>query len=242
VSLLQVENLKKYFGEVHAVDGVSFEISRGEAVSLVGPNGAGKTTLINLLSGKYEPDEGKILFEGENITGKAPYLLTDKLSRSFQIVSLFDNLTTLDNVRCGIFSREGKSKKIFYFIDKDADVTKEALDILRPVLFDKMKISPANMPHPFRKWLDVCVAITMRPKLILLDEPTSGISKFEKEEYMEQLMSIIKRQKVTLLMVEHDIDVVIKYTSRVLVMDKGKLIADGKPNEVLASEEVKSVW
>ncbi len=240
MSLLRTIELKKYFGDTRAVDGVDFEVSEGEFLSLVGSNGAGKTSLVNLISAFLTPDSGQILFEDRDIT----YLSVNErvkagISRSFQIVNLFDDLTTFDNVALTIFSRQGKTLKLMSLADHDEEVTEETLEVLRLFNLEGMQHIPAGgLAQGERKLLDVAVAYALRPKLLFLDEPTSGVSTREKMVIMDTISSVVRGGKVTAVVIEHDMDVVFKYSDRIVAMHEGKVLADGTPDEIRVNRDV----
>jgi len=238
--MLIAENLKKYFGDVKAVDDVSFEIEEGEIVSLVGSNGAGKTTLVNLISGYLMPDSGKIIFGDSNITYASAYKrIKIGVGRSFQGASLFENATVLDNVRTPLFSRYGKIQKGFLPADGYTDVTNEALETLNIFnIIGKKNLSPKDLSEGDRKVLDVAIAFALKSKLLLLDEPTSGVATGDKFKVMDTIVSAIRKGNISTLIIEHDMDIVTDYSDRVLVMHEGKIIAEGKPNEIMQSKDV----
>lgn len=236
--ILVTKGLKKHFGDVHAVDGVDLEISEGEVLSIVGPNGAGKTTFLNLLSGALKPDKGKITFDGKEITN-LPIQERNRLgiSLSFQIPAPFDGLKVLHNLIPGISEREKKSYGLLPIMrySEIMDDAERRLD-----QFNLPKDSLAEeLPHGARKILDCVIATTSDPKLILLDEPTSGVSTDEKFELMEMLKPVLK--KMTTIMVEHDMEIVSEYSDRMSVMDRGKLIQKGVPEKVMNDPKVKEV-
>lgn len=240
MSLLRTIELKKYFGDTRAVDGVDFEVSEGEFLSLVGSNGAGKTSLVNLISAFLTPDSGQILFEGRDIT----YLSVNErvkagISRSFQIVNLFDDLTTFDNVALTIFSRQGKTLKLMSLADHDEEVNQETLEVLQLFNLEGMQHIPAGgLAQGERKLLDVAVAYALRPKLLFLDEPTSGVSTREKMVIMDTISSVVRAGNVTAVVIEHDMDVVFKYSDRIVAMHEGKVLADGTPDEIRVNRDV----
>jgi branched-chain amino acid transport system ATP-binding protein len=242
MTLLITKNLKKYFGETRAVDNVDFAVEQGEVLSLVGPNGAGKTTLVNLISGLITPDDGTIFFQGNDVTSIS---VNDRIkagiARSFQIVNLFDQLTALDNVGLAIFSREGKTRKLMSLAESDGEVREEALEMLDQFgIGEKRNAVAEGLAQGERKLLDVAVAYSLKPKLLLLDEPTSGVSTREKAGIMDTISSIVRAGRTSAAIVEHDMDLVFKYSDRVVVMHQGKILADGTPNEVRENEEVKN--
>ena len=238
--MLIAEDLKKYFGDVKAVDDVSFEIGDGEIVSLVGSNGAGKTTLVNLISGYLMPDTGKITFGDSDITYASVYKrIKVGVGRSFQGASLFETATVLDNVRTALFSRYGKIKRGLLPAERYADIRNEALEILNIFnISDKNNLSPKDLSEGDMKVLDVAIAFALKSKLLLLDEPTSGVATADKFKVMDTIVSAIRKENISTLIIEHDMDIVTDYSDRVLVMHEGKIIAEGKPNEIMESKDV----
>lgn len=241
--LLKTQDLRKYFGAVRAVDGVSISVDEGEFVSLVGPNGSGKTTLLNLISGLLKPDRGKVIFMGRDVTRLPPYKRARLgMARSFQITTVFEGLSVLDNVRVAVASVRGYGRKALRSIDKLEELTEEAMSVLKLFNLDnEAQKMPKELPQGQRKLLDVAIAFSLRPKLMLLDEPTAGVSTREKMEIMELLRKVLKDKKVAAMIVEHDMDVVYSYSDRVMVMNKGRIIASGRPDDVAADPLVREV-
>jgi branched-chain amino acid transport system ATP-binding protein len=240
MSLLRTEGLKKHFGDTHAVDGVDFRVNEGEFLSLVGTNGAGKTTLVNLISAFLFPDSGRIFIGERDITySPVDERIRAGIARSFQLVNLFDELSVLDNVALSIFSREGKTKRIFALAERDAGVTGEALDLLGQFgLGGKAQALAGGLAQGERKLLDVAVAYALRPKLLFLDEPTSGVSTRDKAQIMDTVSAVVRGGKITAVVIEHDMDVVFKYSDRVVVMHEGRFLADGPPEEIRRNRDV----
>lgn len=243
MSLLRTQDLKKHFGDTHAVDGVDFTISEGELVSLVGANGAGKTTLVNLISAYLQPDSGHIFFQDQDITSlPVAQRIKAGIARSFQLVNLFDDLSAFDNVALAIFSREGKTRKLFALAENDNDVTREALDVLQQFGLEGKRETPAGgLAQGERKLLDVAVAHALRPKLLFLDEPTSGVSTRDKAQIMDTIAAVVRAGKITAVIIEHDMDVVFKYSDRIVVMHDGRILADGPPEEIRQNNEVSTI-
>lgn len=243
MSLLRTQDLKKHFGDTHAVDGVDFTVSEGELVSLVGANGAGKTTLVNLISAYLQPDSGHIFFQDQDITSlPVAQRIKAGIARSFQLVNLFDDLSAFDNVALAIFSREGKTRKLFALADNDNDVTQEALDVLQQFSLESKRETPAgDLAQGERKLLDVAVAHALRPKLLFLDEPTSGVSTRDKVQIMDTIAAVVRAGKITAVIIEHDMDVVFKYSDRIVVMHDGRILADGPPEEIRQNNEVSTI-
>jgi len=240
VTLLRTVNLKKYFGETRAVDDVDFTVTEGEILSLVGSNGAGKTTLVNLISAYLHPDEGQILFNEEDITfSSINDLIQAGIARSFQLVNLFDDLTAFDNVALAIFSRQGKTRNLMSIADHDEEVRREANEVMGQFgLENKGGVTAGGLAQGERKLLDVAVAYALRPKLLFLDEPTSGVSTRDKLQIMDTISSVVRTGNVTAVIIEHDMDVVFKYSDRIVAMHEGKILADGSPDEIRNNQDV----
>ncbi|MEM2210360.1 MAG: ABC transporter ATP-binding protein [Nitrososphaerales archaeon] len=241
MSLAELQNVKKYFGDVHAVDDVSLKINENEQISLIGPNGAGKTTLINIFAGTIKLNSGKIIFMGKDITHLPPYKRCELgLARSFQLPAIYPNLTVYDSVRASIISKLKKGKRFYSSVDLDDEVnkmTKEVLELFE--LYNKRDMLAIKLPHGDKKLLDVACAFALWPKLILLDEPTSGVSTIEKRKVMEKILSVSKEMGIkSFIIVEHDMDIVFSYSNRIIVMYEGKVLADGKPEKIKENAEV----
>jgi branched-chain amino acid transport system ATP-binding protein len=242
--LLSLTNVKKYFGAVRAVDGVSFQIGQGEIVGVVGPNGAGKTTLINLISGELIPDGGRIRFKDLDITF-APIHKRVKLgiARSYQLPQIFERLSVLENVLAGLLSYNGHALDFWSLKSSKKALIKRAEEILDALgLLNKATVEARKLSEGERKILDVAIALTLNPKLLLLDEPTTSVSLEEKDMVMSVLMKYIKQHSISSVIVEHDLEVVEKYLpSRVLVMNEGKVIYDGEFQGIRLDERVRAV-
>jgi branched-chain amino acid transport system ATP-binding protein len=243
MNLLETVHLKKYFGEVRAVDDVSLTIAEREFISLVGPNGAGKTSLCHAVSGFLRPDSGQIIFKGQDVTrATVPERVRAGIARSFQLVNLFDDLTAFDNVALAIFSREGKTRNIAALAHLDSAVIEEADTVLEQFgLAGKRNEIVRGLAQGERKLLDVALAYALRPKLLFLDEPTSGVSTRDKGQIMDTIASVVRGQGITAVIVEHDMDVVFKYSDRIVVMHQGAILAQGNPDAIRANEEVAMI-
>jgi branched-chain amino acid transport system ATP-binding protein len=243
MALLQTIDLKRYFGETRAVDNVNLTIEEREFVSLVGPNGAGKTSLVNVVSALLRPDSGKVIFKGVDITRAS---VTERvkagIARSFQLVNVFDDLTTFDNVALAIFSREGKTARLGALAHLDHAVTEEADGILGQFgLASKRDGNARDLAQGERKLLDVALAYALKPKLLFLDEPTSGVSTRDKGQIMDTIASVVRGEGITAVIIEHDMDVVFKYSDRIVVMAQGAILAQGTPDEIRRNEQVALV-
>ena len=241
--LLRTIDLRKQFGETRACDGVNFIVNKGEFLSLVGSNGAGKTSLVNLISAQLTPDSGRILFEDKDITSTTVHeRIQAGIARSFQIVNLFDGLSVFDNVALSIFSRDGKAVRMASLAEHDREVREESFDVLGQFgLRDKSRVLAGGLAQGERKLLDVAVAYALRPKLLFLDEPTSGVSTRDKTQIMDTVSSVVRAGTVTAVVIEHDMDVVFRYSDRIVMMHEGRFLADGTPDEIRANNEVASI-
>ena len=213
MSLLTTSKLTKYFGETHAVDHVDFSVREGEVLALIGSNGAGKTTLVNVISGLIEPDSGTIRFLDADITRAS---IHEKIARSFQLVNLFDKLSTIDNIALSIFSRQGKTRRLFTLADADAEVRSEASGVLEQFgLLPKAGVLAGGLSQGERKLLDVAVAYIM-----------------------DIITQVVRSERITAVIIEHDMDVVFTYCPRIVAMHQGAILADGTPDEIRSNEQV----
>jgi len=239
-ALLETIGLQKAFGAVIAASDISVAVQRGQTLGLIGNNGAGKTTFINIVTGHLKPDAGRVMLDGKDITGLAPrQVRRDGVSRSFQIPQVFTGLTLDQNLllALAILRKEGMSS----WQPARSDVRTAELDDL----LGRFRLRPyreqtiAVLPGGVRKLVDVAMAVTHQPKLLLLDEPTSGVAVEEKFPLMDVIMHAIEGTETTVLFVEHDMDIVGRYADRVLAFSAGRIIADGEPAAVLSNEEVQ---
>ena len=240
MSLLETRKLRKYFGDLHAVDDVDFTVEPGQVLALIGANGAGKTTLVNVISGLLPVDGGQIVFQGADVTALTVYYrIRAGIARSFQIVNLFDHLTTYDNIALSIFSRDGKTRRLTSLADRDGAVRQEALEVLSQYgLESKRNVLAGVLSQGERKLLDVAVAYALRPRLLFLDEPTSGVGTREKAPIMDIITSVVRKEQITAVIIEHDMDVVFGYSDRIVAMHQGMILAQGTPEEIRRNEQV----
>jgi branched-chain amino acid transport system ATP-binding protein len=240
VSLLEVRNVTKTFGDNRAVDDVTLTIRKGEFLGLIGSNGAGKTTLVNLISGFFPGDHGTLVFDGHDITRQSiNERIRVGIARSFQLVNLFDHLTVLDNVALTIFSRQGKTRWLWSLADRDGTVRDEAIAVLRQFDLDgHASLLAGAISQGERKLLDVAVAYALRPKLLFLDEPTSGVSTREKAPIMDIITAVVRAEGITAVVIEHDMDIVFRYSDRIVAMHQGAILASGTPDEIRRNEQV----
>lgn len=226
--ILSVQNISKSFGGIKAVDNVSFKVEKGEIVGLIGPNGAGKTTLVNLISGFYKPDSGKIMFNGLDITKMPPYLRAKLgISRTFQNPRLVPNMTALLNVAYAVLGREDAKKMSLY------EAAAEAIYYLDLVgLFQKRDVLAKDLPLYELRLLELARALALRPKLLLIDEAMAGLNPGEAEKIRKLIINIKEQLDLTIIWIEHVLRLLMKTVNRILVMHYGRLIAEGTPREV----------
>jgi branched-chain amino acid transport system ATP-binding protein len=239
--ILEATNISKYYGGFCALSGVDIGIQEGEFVSVIGPNGAGKTTMINVLTGFLRPDSGQVFFKGKDIAEKGPEEITKLgIARSFQLIHIFPELSVIDTIKVAILSRQGKGTRFFAHLAKDKGLHEQALEVAELFGFtDKLEEKAKNFPQGAKKLLDVASAFALHPEIILLDEPTSGVSTNDKYKIMQVLVDASKKIGIkTILQVEHDMDIVFSYSDRVIAVLQGKILADGRPDELQKNEDV----
>lgn len=241
MSVLQTKKLTKEFGSLRAVDSIDFEIDSGEIVGIIGPNGAGKTTFVNLITGVLEATDGEVIFNGDTLEDAPVHVRAQRgLVRSFQIPRVCDDLTLLENVRSAILSREQQNNSLFTLLLREDESRDEALELLDQFgLADRSSVKAETIPHGDKKILDVCMSVAMRPRLLVLDEPTSGVATDNKHEIMNRLQDYFETTDSAVLFIEHDMELISEYAERVLAMDQGEKLIDGSPQEVLENKTVK---
>ncbi|MFH0373362.1 ABC transporter ATP-binding protein [Streptococcus sp. A22] len=245
MALLEIRNLTKHFGGLTAVGDVTMELNEGELVGLIGPNGAGKTTLFNLLTGVYEPSEGTVTLGGHLLNGKAPYKIASLgLSRTFQNIRLFKDMTVLENVLVG-FANHHKPHLLASFLrlpkyyQSEADLKAKAMELLAIFDLDKDADSLAkNLPYGQQRRLEIVRALATEPKILFLDEPAAGMNPQETAELTELIRRIQKEFGITIILIEHDMSLVMKVTERIYVLEYGRLIAHGTPEEIRTNKRV----
>ncbi|MEQ0488878.1 ABC transporter ATP-binding protein [Anaerococcus murdochii] len=248
-NVLEINNLSISFGGLKAVENVTFKLKNGELLGLIGPNGAGKTTLFNMLSGVYTPTSGEIILDGENVNGTRP----DKLSklgvaRTFQNIRLFDNLTVLDNVKLAMnqYMNYGMLTGMFRlpnYWKEENEATEKAKEILE--LFDLGKYFrtfAGSLPYGAQRKLEIARAMATRPKVLLLDEPAAGMNESETQDLMDSIRLIREKTGVSILLIEHDMNLVLGITERLIVLNYGEILAEGDPHDVISNQEVVKAY
>ena len=244
-AILKLEGLNLKFGAVQALNEVSLEVREHELVAVIGPNGAGKTSLLNCINGFYRPYAGRVLFQGEEITRLAPFRIAERgVSRTFQNMQLYTGLTALDNIMAGrhIYFRRGMATCALFF----GWARKEEIAHRRVVedILDFLEIKPirkrivGSLPYGLRKRVDLGRALALEPKLLLLDEPMAGMNREEKEDMARFILDIYEEKGTAMMLIDHDMGLVMDIADRVVVLDFGVKIADGKPEEIRNNPKV----
>src|SRR5258706_10806580 len=241
-ALLEVRDLAKSFGALRATDPVSPAVTPGETRAIIGPNGAGKTTLIGQLAGNLRPDAGTIRFSGEDITRLPAHARSRRgLSRSFQITSVYRDFTALENVALAVQAHAGHSFRFWRPARADRALTGPALEYLNKVNLEKRAdVLAANLSHGEQRQLEIAMALAARPRLLLLDEPVAGMGSEESQRMMGFLAGL--KGTTTMILVEHDMDVVFTLADRISVLVYGRIIATGAPAEIRANREVQRAY
>ncbi len=244
-TILELEQISLKFGNIQALSDVSISFMRGKITALIGPNGAGKTSILNCINGFYRPDSGRILFEGQTITGRKPYRIAEcGVARTFQNIELYTGLSTLDNLMAarhmlmrrgaiagGVFFGPGRREEL-----RHRREVEEIIDLME--LQEIRKKTVGSLPYGQRKRVDLARALCMEPKILLMDEPMAGMNVEEKEDMARFILDIHELNGTTIVMVEHDMDVVMDIAGMVVVLDFGIKISEGTPDEVKADPHV----
>ncbi|MGZ3524047.1 MAG: ABC transporter ATP-binding protein, partial [Thermodesulfobacteriota bacterium] len=240
--MLEVKTLSKSFGGFVAVNRAKLSVEKGEIVAVIGPNGAGKTTLFNLITGVLKPENGKVFFKGEDITGLPSHEVCKKgISRSFQVVNVFQRLSIFENVQIAILSRERRTWNLFTPSSKLA--VEETNEILESVgLMGKKGRTTGLISHGDRKVLEIAMALGGNPELLILDEPTAGMAPEETSRCIELIKGLSGKRGLTILFCEHDMEIVFGIANRIMVMVRGGTIVQGSCNEVRANQAVQEAY
>ncbi|HZR02247.1 MAG TPA: ABC transporter ATP-binding protein [Burkholderiales bacterium] len=240
--LLQLSGLVKRFGGLAATDGVDLDVRAGEIHALIGPNGAGKTTLVQLVCGGVRSDQGRVIFDGADITGLSMHERVRRgLARSYQVTSIFARLCVLENVVLAVQARHGSSFRFWSAAAREFALAEEAMGILvRIGLKDRARVAAGSLAHGEQRQLEVALALATRPHLLLLDEPMAGMGP-EESARMVELIAQLNRE-LTVLLIEHDMDAVFKLATRISVLVSGRIIASGAPEAIRRNEEVRRAY
>jgi branched-chain amino acid transport system ATP-binding protein len=242
--ILRVTNLSRRFGGLKAVDGVSFTASTNAVQSIIGPNGAGKTTFFNLVTGAIPADDGNIVFQDEDVTGKTPdQLVTRGLVRTFQRTSIFKSFSVIENVSLAIRSREGLNTALRLSREHERRIADEAREVLAEIgLAGREDAIASNLAHGSQRALDIAIGLASRPTLILMDEPLAGMSRGDRARIGALIIKLRDKMKLAVVLVEHDIGMVMQLSDRITVMQNGRVIAEGSPDEIRADPAVRKAY
>ncbi|MBP7766625.1 MAG: ABC transporter ATP-binding protein [Syntrophaceae bacterium] len=242
MNILETKELQHSFGQLKVLFGVNLQIAEGERHAVIGPNGAGKTTLFNTITGTYVPTAGRVFFKGKDITGFPPHKLVRLgMGRSFQITSTFKNLTAFQNIRLAILSKNGIRFNIFNRVDKMHKITEETHEMLKRVnLYDDRDKPASALSYGKSRALEICTAMATDPDLVLLDEFAAGMSRPEMLAAVALLRNLTEGK--TVVIIEHDMDVVFSLADRITVLHYGKILATGKPEEIRQNKDVKTAY
>lgn len=240
--ILSVQNIKKDFSGLSVLADVEFDVKSGERHAIIGPNGAGKTTLFNIISGKYKPSGGKIIFKGKNVSGKPPHTLTKmKMGRSFQITNLFQELTSFENVISGVRSCHNLKYSFFRKPERNSEIKQRAFEILDLIGLSDVADKPvSSLSYGQQRALEIGVTLSIEPELILLDEPTAGMTREETASTIEMVDTVTKG--TSMIIIEHDMDVVFSLANTISVLHYGTILASGEPHEIRNNEQVKTAY
>jgi branched-chain amino acid transport system ATP-binding protein len=242
MAFLTTEGLTKNFGGLRAVNSVSLGFEEGKLTSVIGPNGAGKTTFFNLLTGLIKPDSGKIIFKGEDITRLPIHQIVRRgISRSFQILNLFNEMSLFENVWLGVQAQQKHGRELFADSTKFTSIREETERVIRQTGLSGKEATPVKLlSYGDRRILEITISLTTQPTLLLLDEPTSGLMSEDRKrisEFMKQISS-----RLTLVVVEHDMDVVMSISDHIVVLAQGGVLAQGPPNEIRGNQQVQEAY
>jgi branched-chain amino acid transport system ATP-binding protein len=244
MSLLRVDTVSKHFGSLVAVSGVSMSVEPGELRAVIGPNGAGKTTFFNLITGLFRPTSGRIIFDGEDVTGVLPARRVWRgIARTFQITEVFPELSVHENLRIPVEVASGFRLKPWLSRAADATVRERVADLLQMGgLTDKAGRMVGELSHGDQRSTEIMMAIALNPRLLLLDEPTAGMGEQETFEIIQLVRRLHKDNRLTIVLIEHDMRVVFHLADRIMVLDRGKFLAEGTPAEIAANEAVQTAY
>ncbi len=240
--IFRTEGLSKHFDSLKAVDGIDFAVEEGSIHAIIGPNGAGKTTFFNMLTGNFAPTAGKIFFRDEDITGLPPHVITRKgIGRSFQISNIFGGLSVFENVRVAVQATYGDAPGIFVRPKWLGEVDEKAAAIIERVGLTRFEdVQAATLSHGDEKRLEIGLVIAASPSLLLFDEPTAGMSLDESKQTMQMLQDLSRQH--TIVLIEHDMDLVMSLSNKITVLQNGRKIAEGTPAEIKGNQLVQQAY
>jgi branched-chain amino acid transport system ATP-binding protein len=244
MNLLEIKNLNKAFGGLQVTNDVNLHIAKGELVSIIGPNGAGKSTLFNQITGYHRPDSGSIMFDGRSVIGKSPdSIVRMGIGRAFQRANVFPRLTVMENVQVAVTSFRRESLNLWQYIGRMGEINDRTEEILQSIgLLEDRKRQAGKLALGDQKRLEIALALALEPRLLLLDEPTAGMSPEETSSTVALVERLVHEFDVTLLFTEHDIGLVFSISKRIYVLNYGSIIAEGEPKEIADNPRVQEVY
>jgi len=242
MAILETIGVGKHFGGLMANRNINIQVEQGSITSIIGPNGAGKTTLFNILTGFYKPDEGSVIFQGQDISGWPIHKIVNLgVARSFQVLNIFNEISPAENVRLAVQSRKKRGLHFLRSARGFEDTNREVVDILEEIGLGSVRDIPTkNLSYGDKRVLEIGLAMASRPKLLLMDEPTSGLPSSESERIKRFIKKISER--LTVVVIEHDMDIVLTISDAIIVLHQGQVIARGTPSEIKANDEVQEAY
>lgn len=241
-TILKVENIVKDFAGLKALNGITLEVWEGERHAIIGPNGAGKSTLFNIITGMFKPSSGKMFFQGRDITGWPAYKIArSNISRSFQIINIYPKMTVYENMRNAIVSKFNRRFNWVTLLSRDRNIEKESNRILEFLGLTFAKdVRASELSYGTKRQLELALTLALEPELIMLDEPTAGLTSDESRKVVQLIRQVTEGK--TLVVVEHDMEVVFSLADRITVLNYGQVLATGAPNEIRENEEIKKAY
>lgn len=241
-TILETRGLTKKFGGLTAVDHIDLSLAGGELRCIIGPNGCGKSTFFNLITGNYRPTEGQVIFEGNEITGKPVHIIGRMgIGRKFQVPGIFNQLTVYDNIQVPFFHDHRRS--LFFKPGKNSDIHQKIMALLEKInLVDKADLPAINLAHGEKQWLEIGMVLARQPRLMLLDEPTAGMTVTETHQTAALIRDISRKEKISILVIEHDIGFVREIARRITVLYKGAVFKEGSYETIQTDESVRRIY
>ena len=241
---IELREVRKRFGRTEIINGVSLAIGTGERHAIIGPNGAGKSTLFNLISGRYQPSSGSILLDGQDVTGLKPFQINRKgLSRSFQVTNIFHNLSVYENIRCGVLWASGYKYSFWHRVGGLSEVRHRSQEVMERIgLAARRNVPAGTLSYAEQRALEIGITIAGGAHAILLDEPTAGMGDQETYDITQLIRKLHHDQKLSMVLIEHDMRVVFHLADRIMVLAEGNMLAEGTPHEIAANEAVQTAY
>jgi len=244
MSLLELRAVSRRFGSMQALADISLSVEQGELRAVIGPNGAGKTTLFNLITGRFHPNTGQVIFAGKDITGLSPVrIVAQGVIRTFQVTEIFPDLTVYENLRVAVETAMGFTFRPFLGAAHRAEVTRRVDDLLDTVqLQSRADYVAGELAHGDQRIVEMAITLSRQPRLLLLDEPTAGMGEMETQNMVDIIRRLHKGRGITMLFIEHDMDIIFSVADRITVLDNGTMLAEGSAEEIAANTAVQTAY